>query len=1300
MKKGFKVLATIGAAALTTVAVTSCGEKTTSEESKTIESSSQEAESSSAEAESSSASAESSSKAAEKTITLDTTNVTLQYVKGSKFDYKGLVVKDSNGETLTEGDEDGQYFVDISALNLEEDYLLKVNGEYTITVAVNFAGQETPAIATFKITVADEIVKEIATVADFLAMRQEGSGETVTNNYSYKLTADIDLTGVEIPDAMADFRGTFDGQGHTIKNASYVAGTSKVGLMFKTINGNGTVKNVHFFNCSATNANETVALVAGEITAAGKNVITLEDIEVSMCTISTTKDYAGLLIGRIEGAATCEVELNFERITAKNFTSVTCASYGGGLIGDTRSYAGTSVSAKNCDLDFDTTTSQNGSQIVGRNRGGISVSVENVIFRGNIDAKGATSTAYVLGGNKSCNSLSIKNVVVLGTLNAGASDLLVAKDTTAASKMTVEKVFFVNTTKENANYTKINASDFTYAWATTTLGLPTDVFEEDSAKVVHVKGTSSNTPGASATVSRIVLSTDSVKKEFFTTDTFNYNNLAVATVWSDGCTTAAEASNISVVLKNSENQTVDSSDLSKLAVGSYSVEVTVNLGDKGSATSTYGIDIVKYTGITAYTDDIKLVYAEGQKLDLTELYVYAALSNNTTSLLKADKFTVSLKNSAAEAVDVTSQLAEGDYTVTVTFGEFKQEFNVSVLKAVDKVAHVEVIVNPLATTGTKLEGVYQFNTLEKAVNYIDSLDLDEDAVKTIYVKNGTYKEKVYISTPNVSIIGESKENTIITFDAAEGTPKLDGNGSYMMDCATLTVNASAKNFALSNITVRNDFPYFDSELSSKQAFALRCDADKSTFNNVYFYGVQDTLYANTGRQYYYNCRIDGAVDYVFGEGKACTAYFETCVFHSVSRNKDKNNGYVFAPKTDGNKTTGVEFNYVVNHCVFEADETVPEGSMSVARTWGANANVTILNSTFSKAYSKQGYGATGDVRYGNMGGDPAKAFFYEYNNTGDGAISEAVAGVTLLTSEQASRYTIANIFAKVNGVYDYGDAWAPVTEEEKDATKVKETNYVAYYTLGTDKYQVGDTFVASTISAFKVTYDSTSKDGVVVETITPTEVIKNAAGETVDAATMLRTVGEYTVTLEFNSIVLETKTINVNAAGVVEHSESITADALVAANAELASTGEAEGVEHKTDGMTVQFYTKGNVGSRNLEKAASSTVTYEGTTYNYAMQLSGGKTAFGTTLDNVAQLTFAHKGKVTIIVGAKNASSLGFKPTLWASDKSTKVKEHTDALPSFGSVIAFEVEVEAGTYYFGTQSSGCWVYAINYTYSA
>lgn len=52
------------------------------------------------------------------------------------------------------------------------------------------------------------------------------------------------------------------------------------------------------------------------------------------------------------------------------------------------------------------------------------------------------------------------------------------------------------------------------------------------------------------------------------------------------------------------------------------------------------------------------------------------------------------------------------------------------------------------------------------------------------------------------------------------------------------------------------------------AVAAKVDGDETAFYSCAFKGVQDTLFDKTGRHYFYNCYIQGEVDFIFGNGQS------------------------------------------------------------------------------------------------------------------------------------------------------------------------------------------------------------------------------------------------------------------------------------------------------------------------------------------------------------------------------------------------------------------------------------------------
>jgi|HubBroStandDraft_6_1064221.scaffolds.fasta_scaffold318326_1 pectinesterase len=59
------------------------------------------------------------------------------------------------------------------------------------------------------------------------------------------------------------------------------------------------------------------------------------------------------------------------------------------------------------------------------------------------------------------------------------------------------------------------------------------------------------------------------------------------------------------------------------------------------------------------------------------------------------------------------------------------------------------------------DGTGDFKTVQQAV---DSIPVENAASKIIFIKPGTYHEKIHITQPLVHLIGENPEKTILTFD--------------------------------------------------------------------------------------------------------------------------------------------------------------------------------------------------------------------------------------------------------------------------------------------------------------------------------------------------------------------------------------------------------------------------------------------------------------------------------------------------------------------------------------------------------
>jgi len=281
------------------------------------------------------------------------------------------------------------------------------------------------------------------------------------------------------------------------------------------------------------------------------------------------------------------------------------------------------------------------------------------------------------------------------------------------------------------------------------------------------------------------------------------------------------------------------------------------------------------------------------------------------------------------------------------------------------------------------DGSGNFSTLQAALNFIPFQN--KNAI-SIYVKNGIYKEKLYLDSTKqfVTIIGENKFETILTYDDHTGTVKSDGNIINTMTSHSFLIKAD--NFTAKNITIQNDAGF-----SAGQAVALESDGDKAQFYNCRFVGFQDVLFTRNpnSRQFYKDCYIEGTTDFIFGPS---TVWFEHCHIHS------KKNSHVTAASTPQQH----EFGYVFNDCVLTGDTSLH--SVSLGRPWRRYASVSYIHCYLGPQIKPEGWSNWNNT-------DNYKTTRYaEYENYGPGADTSTRASWSKqLNDEEVKKYTIKNV---------------------------------------------------------------------------------------------------------------------------------------------------------------------------------------------------------------------------------------------------------------------------------------------------
>jgi pectin methylesterase-like acyl-CoA thioesterase len=330
-----------------------------------------------------------------------------------------------------------------------------------------------------------------------------------------------------------------------------------------------------------------------------------------------------------------------------------------------------------------------------------------------------------------------------------------------------------------------------------------------------------------------------------------------------------------------------------------------------------------------------------------------------------------------------------------------EEVNKTAYENIASIENVNRVVdaNYTGIDGQTVNNVKTFKSVQAAINTVPDNNVSEVVV---LIKNGTYKEKITVSKPNVTLKGESRTKTVLTYDDAAGTIKLpehggDGVATYgTTGSASVTVSPLAIGFSIANLTISNSFDeaaYAD--MKNKQAVALKNEADKSVIVNCNIIGNQDTLYANRNKQYYYNSFIQGDVDFIFG---AATAVFENCEINSVDRVGVIPKGYIAAPSTL--EETPYGFFFLNSKLTSNITEV---GSVYLGRPWHPSSIKTPVKS--SVVYKNCEIGKhISEIGWSEMSGQlPQDNFMFEYGSTGEGAKLSSTR--LSLTIEQASNFT-------------------------------------------------------------------------------------------------------------------------------------------------------------------------------------------------------------------------------------------------------------------------------------------------------
>ena len=215
----------------------------------------------------------------------------------------------------------------------------------------------------------------------------------------------------------------------------------------------------------------------------------------------------------------------------------------------------------------------------------------------------------------------------------------------------------------------------------------------------------------------------------------------------------------------------------------------------------------------------------------------------------------------------------------------------------------------------------------------------------IFVKKGTYEGHVQINRANIHLMGQSRENTIISWN------KLHNEDGGNVD-TNATINVTANDVSFDNLTIRN------TRSNEGQALALYTKADRIIITNCNLLGWQDTYRTGKDGQRHLvrNSKISGTTDFIYGAGEA---YFDECTLHVVRKSN-----VIVAPDHSNAK-----YGYVFRNATITAEQA--GSTTALGRPWGNTPKVAYIHTQLTSDVSITAQG------WNDMGGLPIQMAEYQ-----------------------------------------------------------------------------------------------------------------------------------------------------------------------------------------------------------------------------------------------------------------------------------------------------------------------------------
>ncbi len=460
------------------------------------------------------------------------------------------------------------------------------------------------------------------------------------------------------------------------------------------------------------------------------------------------------------------------------------------------------------------------------------------------------------------------------------------------------------------------------------------------------------------------------------------------------------------------------SDHDGIALGASYIVGTAKLIDDGTApvlvsqVPAEGSETASINGKIVLTFDEKVKVKEGVTASLGDLSLTPTVTGKTVmfeykNLTYATAYKFSL--AAGSVMDLTDNAM--DKAITISFTT-KTRPVVAKGGYDAEVSNVDELLAAIEAAGKRDDKTKRFRIFLHDGNY--KLPASTTATKTGSDGKSYPDPTTYITTPNLSFIGESRDGVVIT----NTVPGVEGNNGFgaanvlegIGKGDVIQLSKTATGTYMQHLTIKSAMGD-----SRGRDIELNDQSDKTICKDVCLWGYQDTYVSNNenSRFYFEGGVLRGRTDFLCGKGDV---YYNGVILKMCA-----DGGYIAVPSKPK------QYGYIFKDCEIVGEMSGIDGKYTLGRPWGSGTPIALFIDT--KMTVKPSAAGWNEM----SGGWPAR--FAEYNSTtASGTVidlkdrkkifADTHANNPVLTKEEADFHSYARVMGG-------DDDWDPASIAEQ-----------------------------------------------------------------------------------------------------------------------------------------------------------------------------------------------------------------------------------------------------------------------------